>query len=102
MAMGGACENETYEATTGFSPWVQFLYEWEQWQLHDIHWVARWIFLSILAMPALCFAIIGVVVATANISFVQVAAAVIGCLIWKKRILARKFETSKGTNVKHE
>jgi len=76
----GGCEKETYHPETGFSPFVQFWYEWEQWQL-DLPTMGRWAFLAALAVPAACTFLVGQALAS---SVLHVIAVLLGYMIWKK------------------
>jgi len=52
------CENETYQEVTGFSPFVQFWYGFEQWQL-DAGMVVQVLSFVLLAFPILLPMLVG-------------------------------------------
>ena len=54
----GACQDETYDESTGFSPYVQFWYRVEQWQLELPHFL-QVLFLLVLSAPCVFFAVVG-------------------------------------------
>jgi hypothetical protein len=81
----GGCKDETYDATTGFSPWVQFWYQVEQWQLGL--WIAlQVVFLLLLLVPASLVVFVGKLTDSASASTMapHIAAALVGYWLWKK------------------
>jgi len=57
----GGCQDETYNANTGFSQWVKFWYNVEQWQL-GLHPSLQILFLIFLALPAIIAVMVGMLV----------------------------------------
>jgi hypothetical protein len=78
------CENETYDETTGFSPWVSFWFSVEQWQLH-LNGTLQAVFLSFLVVPAMCFVVMGKLLSAPSSAVIELVAALIGFLVWKKQ-----------------
>ena len=72
----GGCEDETYEEKTGFSPWVQFWYRLEQWQL-TVGGGLQEAFLGMLAVPAMLAVIVGKLLSSSFNAFLLQGAAVI-------------------------
>lgn len=81
----GGCEQENYDKATGFSPWVQFWFEWEQWQL-ELHWIGQLSFLSVLSVPAFFTMLVGKLIASPKEVAVHFVAALVGFVLWKKKI----------------
>jgi len=81
------CENETYDEATGFSPWVLFWFNVEQWQL-SLHPALQALFLMFLAIPATLVVIAGALLAIADstgTTATHVLACVLGYCVWKKQ-----------------
>lgn len=57
------CENETYDKSMGFSPWVQFWFRLEAWQL-QANIIVRGCFLAGLVVPATMAVLVGMVLDT--------------------------------------
>ena len=82
-----SCQEETYHESTGFSAWVQFWYEIEQWMLTlPLAWqVCLW---PLLLVPATLIALWGQVSVQPISSLVTNAVAVImGYFLWKRQTL---------------
>jgi len=80
------CENETYDDSTGYSPWVLLSHRVEQWML-GLHGALQVVFLTLMIVPALCALVVGKLMAAPSASMWSMAhlvAAVIGCYAWKK------------------
>ena len=82
-----SCKEENYHESTGFSAWVQFWYEIEQWLLTlPLAW--RACFMSLLLVPAALITLLGAVSIHPMYSLVtHAAAAIIGFFIWKRQTL---------------
>jgi len=80
-AMRGGCQKERYAKSTGFSPWVQFWYRVEQWQLR-LGSVGQAAVLSLLAVPAMFVMVTGKLMM--DWSAVHIVAAVVAFIAWKK------------------
>lgn len=78
-----SCKNETYNELTGFSPWVNFWFGVEQWQLH-LNGILQVVFLSLLVVPAMCVMFAGELLSAPLSTLVQLVAALVAILVWKK------------------
>jgi len=81
----GGCQEETYDKSTGFSPWVMFWYRLEQWQL-GLPNAVQAVILLLLAVPALFTVMVGRMVEELSVwsSVVHFAIVVVGMIVWKK------------------
>lgn len=78
------CSEEAYNEETGFSAWVQFWYEVEQWQLH-LGAISRVVFLFFLALGAIPIILLGGLFALpTNSMVIHLVAACIGYCVWKQ------------------
>jgi len=76
------CENENYDELTGFSPWVMFWYNLEQWQL-CAGGIVQAIFLLASTMPIIFLILLGKFVSTpATSTLAYVSMAALGCYVW--------------------
>jgi len=91
----GGCEKESYDQSTGFSPWVMFWFRLEQWQL-SLRGAHQTAFLVLLAVPALFFVGIGKVLA--DWTAVHFFASVVGYCVWKKTV--KKAASTKKSTIK--
>jgi len=78
------CHSETYDDSTGFSPWVQFWYHIEQWLL-SLSKVWQVVSLTLLVVPVVMAMLLGKLLAVAPTmtSVAHCLAAVIGFFFWK-------------------
>lgn len=85
-ATSGSCKSETYDESTGFSPWVFFWYRVEQWQL-GLPGTFRTFLLSLMAIPALAIVFLGKAM-TMSVStlLVNIVGGVLGYVVWKKTL----------------
>jgi len=80
------CDQESYDETTGFSPWVLAWFRLEQWQLH-LRPVAQISFLTLLSVPAILASLLGKLLALQIYSVaLHLVAAFAGYLVWKKTV----------------
>lgn len=90
------CHEEVYNNSTGFSPWVQFWYQVEQWHLHRLNPFFRVVFLTWLAIPVAMAIVIGKLLSSASLSATNTIAAVLGyCIILKKSKKSKKMLAEK-------
>jgi len=83
-AMVGGCQEETYDKSTGFSPWVMFWYRLEQWQL-GLHGTLQAVFLLLLVVPVLFTITLGkLMTASSAWSLVHFFAALVAFVAWKE------------------
>jgi hypothetical protein len=78
------CENETYDESTGFSPWVSFWFGIEQWQLR-LNGILQAVFLLFLVVPSMCVMFMGKLLSTPWNTIIQFVAALVGVLVWNKK-----------------
>lgn len=78
-AMTGGCQDEAYDKSTGFSPYVMFWFRIEQWQLGLKSVTLQVAFFTFMALPALLFVLLGMLLSTPPVVIaVQVLAALAG------------------------
>jgi len=76
------CQQESHDETTGFSTWVQFWYEVEQWQLH-LGTTSRVVFLFFFSIVAIPTILLGRLLALSLRSMlIHLVAACVGYHIW--------------------
>ena len=91
-----SCQDETYNESTGYSAWVQFWYEMEQWML-TLPLVWRTCCWSLLLAPAAMIVILGNVSVQPMSSLVTHAVTVvIAYLIWKRPTLQKSVVPGNG------
>ena len=94
----GGCQDETYDEANGFSPWVNFWFGWEAWQM-EAHPIIRAFFLAALFVPAVLAITTGMIMDMAGCDLArQIALFLVGALlVFKKNQVTAEGEDLKKT-----